>query len=341
MSLQHYLNSDYIRAANRLGGRNARRKIVAYVESFDDVLFWSNLLHPLETGEVYFEVMLPSRTSLSKGKKIALSNRLGPYMIACVDADYDYLMQGATDTSRTVCMSPYVFHTYAYAIENHQCYAPALQQVCVMASLNDRRLFDFEHFLSDYSRTIWPLFAWNVWAYRRGYHAQFSLLDFAHIVALDHLDLYHPERSLEALRRRVNAKVSKLQRQFPQGRSTYKPLQADLQRLGVTPETTYLFMRDHDLVDGVVVPLLTMVCDTLRREREREIQRLAEHALQLQNELSAYQHASASIPEMLRKHNGFTEAPLYKRIQSEVAAFLQRNATSPTPTNPSNPNPTP
>ena len=145
----------------------------------------------------------------------------------------------------------------------------------------------------------------------------------------------------EALRRRVNAKVSKLQRQFPQGRSTYKPLQADLQRLGVTPETTYLFMRGHDLVDGVVVPLLTMVCDTLRREREREIQRLAEHALQLQNELSAYQHASASIPEMLRKHNGFTEAPLYKRIQSEVAAFLQRNATSPTPTNPSNPNPTP
>ena len=103
MSLQHYLNSDYIRAANRLGGRNARRKIVAYVESFDDVLFWSNLLRPLETGEVYFEVMLPSRTSLSKGKKIALSNRLGPYMIACVDADYDYLLQGATPTS---CKEP-------------------------------------------------------------------------------------------------------------------------------------------------------------------------------------------------------------------------------------------
>ena len=58
MSLQHYLNSDYIRAANRLGGRNARRKIVAYVESFDDVLFWSNLLRPLETGEVYFELSL-------------------------------------------------------------------------------------------------------------------------------------------------------------------------------------------------------------------------------------------------------------------------------------------
>ena len=85
---------------NRLGGRHARERIVAYVESYDDVFFWSNLLRPLETDKYYFEVMLPSRTSLCKGKKIALANELGPRlgkcMIACVDADYDYLMQGAS-----------------------------------------------------------------------------------------------------------------------------------------------------------------------------------------------------------------------------------------------------
>lgn len=35
--LSQNLNSDFIAAANRLGGRNARRKIVAYVESYEDV----------------------------------------------------------------------------------------------------------------------------------------------------------------------------------------------------------------------------------------------------------------------------------------------------------------
>ena len=128
--LSQNLNSAYIEAMNRLQSKQERKKIVAYVESYNDVFFWSTLLRPLETDRYYFEVMLPSRTKLSKGKKEVLSNELGPqlgaYMIACVDADYDYLMQGTTLVSKEVCENPYVFHTYVYAIENFQCYAPAL-----------------------------------------------------------------------------------------------------------------------------------------------------------------------------------------------------------------------
>lgn len=239
---------------NRLGGRHARERIVAYVESYDDVFFWSNLLRPLETDKYYFEVMLPSRTSLCKGKKIALANELGPRlgkcMIACVDADYDYLMQGATLASAEVCNNPYVFHTYVYAIENYQCYAPAMQQVCVMATLNDHHLFDFESFMRQYSQTIWPLFVWNVWCYRYGTYKQFSMLDFYHIVQLGKLNFYHPEQTLEKLRHLVNAKIARLQRQFPQGRSTYKPLRNELLRLGLTPETTYLYMRGQTCATG-------------------------------------------------------------------------------------------
>ena len=326
--LAQNLDSAYIAAANRLNGRHARRKIVVYVESYDDVFFWSNLLRPLETPQCYFEVMLPSRTSLCKGKKMALANelgeRLGDCMIACVDADYDYLLQGATPTSRQVCGNPFVFHTYVYAIENYQCYAPALQNVCVMVTLNDRRIFDFERFLAAYSEIIWPLFVWNVWAYRYNRYTRFSMLDFYHIAALERLNFYHPEQTLEHLRHRVNAKVNRLQRQFAEGRRTYKPLCDELLALGLTPQTTYLYMRGHDLHDGIVAPMLAGVCEALRREREREIRRLAEHATQMQNELSAYQHAVGTVEEMLRKHTGYVGAPTYRRVQEDVRSFLRR-----------------
>ncbi len=320
--LSRNLSSAYIGAMNRLGGRRAPRRVVAYVESYDDVLFWSALLRPLETESLRFEVTLPSRDTLSKGKKTALANelgeRLGECMIACVDADYDYLMQGATPVSRTVCGSPYVFHTYAYAIENLQCYAPALSEVCVMATLNDRRTFDFETFLAAYSQTVWPLFVWNVWAYRYGRHKTFSMVDFYHIVQLPRGAAAAPEKALERLRSAVNAKVSRLQRQFPEGKSTYKPLREELLRLGLTPQTTYLYMRGHDLFDGVVTPLLYDVCEGLRREREREIRSLAEHEQQMDNELSSYRHAAADVVEMLRKHTGYTACPLYRRVQDDV-----------------------
>ena len=77
--LTTHLNSAYISAANRLQSRASRHKIVVYVESYDDIFFWNDLLTLVEDDRVEFEVMLPSRTSLGRGKKIALSNRLGPH----------------------------------------------------------------------------------------------------------------------------------------------------------------------------------------------------------------------------------------------------------------------
>ena len=51
-SLTSQLNSSYIAAANRLEGRGAALRIVAYVESYDDIFFWNQLL-----GEVEDEVL--------------------------------------------------------------------------------------------------------------------------------------------------------------------------------------------------------------------------------------------------------------------------------------------
>ena len=96
----------------------------------------------------------------------------------------------------------------------------------------------------------------------------------------------------------------------------------ELTALGVTPETTYLYMRGHDVFEKVITPILIEVCKVLRREREREIRRLASHSTQRQNELSGYQHASAEPEEMLRKHTEYHSAPLYLRIQQDVREFL-------------------
>ena len=38
--LQEHLNSNYIELASRLRPKDTPRKVVAYVESYDDVFFW-------------------------------------------------------------------------------------------------------------------------------------------------------------------------------------------------------------------------------------------------------------------------------------------------------------
>lgn len=316
--LVQHINSGYIAAANAMRPQGKQHRVVAYVESYDDILFWRSVLENLEDENTRYEVMLPSRTTLSKGKKMAMMNDLGPHlgecMIACVDADYDYLMQRATDCSRQLLDNPYVFHTHVYAIENYQCYAEGLHTVCVMATLNDRQLLDLPTFMHQYSQIVWPLFVWNIWSYRHGRFKEFSMGDMTAIISFHDINPLNPSKTLDYVRRQVNRKVAWLQQHFPEARADYAALRDELQQLGVTPQDTYLYIQGHSLVEGVILPLLGPICAMLRRDREREIRSLACHQKQMQNELSSYQHSQIPLDVALRKNTEFKRSTIYQQL---------------------------
>ena len=326
--LQEHLNSNYFELASKLRPKNAARKVVAYVESYDDVFFWRSVLQDFETDRIKFEVMLPSRYSLCKGKKAALMNKLGPslgdFMIACVDADYDYIMQGATQISRPLLSSPFIIHTYAYAIENYQCYAPALHTACVMSTLNDRDIISLEAFMEEYSKIIWPLFVWSIWAHKNGQASTYSITAFSQTVTFHDINPYHPENALEHLRDRVNKQIGWLQRKYPKAKDSYLSLRKSLQEeLGIRPAETYLYIQGHALMEGVVLPLLNPICNMLRREREKEIQKLALHGQQKQNELSGYRHSQSAIDLMLRKSVEFKQSAPYQLLTADIERLIE------------------
>jgi len=333
--LKDNVNSQYFQAANVLKGKTARRRIVAYVESYDDIYFWRTVLSSFEDEHRYFEVMLPSKVNLTRGKKSVLMNfiskkdgsgedhgAVGPDMIACVDADYDYLMQGCTPTSKEVIESPYVFHTYAYAIENYQCYAPSLHDVCVAVTLNDHRIFDFDDYLRAFSEICFPLFVWSVWAYRSGHHNHFSLTDFNRITDPGGFTVQHPEASLTNLRRKVQNKIRELQRTYPDNKEAYLKVKEDIRNLGVTPQTTYLYIQGHHLFDTVVAPIMTKVCNLLRQERQNEIYYAKAHHTQKRNEMSCYENSRQDIKGMLKKNTGYMESQPFRRVQEDIRHFL-------------------
>jgi hypothetical protein len=322
------LSSLYIGAANRLKPKKARNRIVAYVESYDDIAFWRSVFADFEDENFYFEVMLPSNKSLCKGKKSVLMNklgsRLGQNMVACVDSDYDYLLQGVTSTSRQINSSAYVFQTYAYAIENYQCYAGSLHEACTMATLNDRSLVDLVGFMTLYSQIAYPLFIWSVWFYRQRNLSEFSLTDFNAYVRLDHVSVRQPEDALMAMDRRVKNKLRELEKRHPRALEEIEAMKAEFAYLGVHPENTYMFIQGHHIMESVTMKILTPVCNALRREREEEIKRLAEHHVQFRNELTCYERSLLPVDVVLKKQDGFKDSPVYKKLEKDIREFLKR-----------------
>ena len=325
--LKDNLNSSYFEAANALTSKKARHRIVAYVESYDDIYFWRTVLSEFENDKRYFEVMLPSKGNLSRGKKSVLMNflegePLGRDMIACVDADYDYMLQGRTAQSQRVLSSPYVFHTYVYAIENFQCYAPSLHNVCVSVTLNDHRIFDFLEYFARFSEALFPLFVWSVMLYRNGNYPKFSITDLNRIADPGGFNVYHPEPSIANVKRKVHTRINDLQRQFPDAKEEYLATKADVLALGVTPQTTYLYIQGHHLFDTVVSPMLSKVCNLLRQERQNEIYHASAHKTQKRNEMSCYENSLQDIKVMLKKNSGYIMSEQFRRLQEDVRNYL-------------------
>ena len=325
--LRDNINSRYFEAANALTSKKARRRIVAYVESYDDIYFWRTVLTEFEDDKRFFEVMLPSKVNLTRGKKSVLMNflegaPLGKDMIACVDADYDYLLQGRTAQSRKVLESPYVFHTYVYAIENYQCYAPSLHNVCVSVTLNDHRIFDFRTYFQVFSEAVFPLFVWSIMLYRNGNYNKFSISDFNRIADPGGFNVKSPESSIANVKRKVNTKINELQRLFPDAKEEYLATKEDIKSLGVTAQTTYLYIQGHHLFDTIVSPIMSKVCNLLRQERQNEIYYAMAHKTQKRNEMTCYENSLQDIKVMLKKNNGYMTSEPFRRLQEDVRMYL-------------------
>ena len=243
-------------------------------------------------------------------------------MLACVDADYDFLTQGASETSRQMLQNPYVLHTYAYAIENLQCYAPTLRDVCVAVTLNDHMVFNIEEYLREYSQAIFPLFVWSIWHYRRDCYKEFTISDFCTVIETGNFTIQKAPEILQRVRRKVGTRVAQLQREHPDAKESYLEVKESLKQLGVTADTTYLYIQGHHLFNNVVVPMLKKVCSQLVNERQSEITRQSLHSQQRHNELSCYTKSIGDIESTLKKNLGYMLSDPFKRILADVAKIF-------------------
>ena len=307
--------------------QDGKQTVRVFVEGYEDVAFWRGIFDHFHNPYLRFEISVPARDDLPKGKKVLLSmeEQSSDRLLLCMDSDFDYLLSEADEQSRRIIESPFMFHTYAYATENYSCYAPSLHNVCVKATKNDTRIFDFERFFADYSRTIYPLFLWYVYSASRNTENVFTLLEFKSSVRLGYLDLSdNGTHTIEWLVRHVAQREQSLRRLYPQMVADVERFGAYLRTKGVEPEQTYLFMHGHTLMDNVVMVVLTGVCEKLRQMSIAKIVSSSKEGVALKNEMSNYTNSLRSIRDVLLDNENYTSCPLYKLLKADIQQYIDR-----------------
>lgn len=306
---------------------DGREKVNVYVEGYEDVAFWRAIFDHFDNPYLRFEISVPNREDLPKGKKVLMSMipKSNEYMLLCVDSDFDYLFGDRTEQAREICEAEFMFHTYTYATENYLCYAPSLHNICVKATKNDSHIFDFVEFMTAYSRTIYPLFLWYAYSAQLSYEAVFPLVDFKNVVRLGYLEIENNGADTIAwLERQVNRKLARLEQQNPRMAAEMPSFAAYLREKGVEPENTYLYMHGHTLMDNVVIIILNAVCDRLRQMSIAKINSSSKTGLPLKNELSNYINTLRSTRDVLLDNENYISCPLYQKLKSDIERYINR-----------------
>lgn len=259
-SLKGNFNSEYAAAANRL--TNRAKTVIALVEDEYDIPFWNDLLNTNNSG-IFFEITPYSSSILhntAKGKKylLKLTDNLGPNLIICVDSDYDYLLPTLTNEARIIHTSKYVLQTYVYSIENYNCHASTLNQLCTNAVKQTVKI-DFEALLADYSKIIYPLLVWSLLLESKEFGAITSLprKDAVKFMIVNaSIIKIGQETLLKKIDESIFKKTTELEKRFPHYLDEFEVLKKSLERKGLLPENAYLFMRGHDLQHFLIANIL-------------------------------------------------------------------------------------
>ena len=304
---------------------DGRRRVKVFVEGYEDVAFWRGIFDHFQNPYLRFEISVPTRKDLPKGKKVLLSmaEEANEELLLCMDSDFDYLFDDEDEVSRQIVESPFMFHTYTYATENYLCYAPSLHNVCVKAVKNDTYIFDFEQFMADYSRTIYPLFLWYVYSASRKTENVLPLIDFKSAVRIGYIDLEkNGENTIAWLQRNIERKTASLVEEHPEMAAEIPAFAERIRAKGVEPELTYLFMHGHTLMDNVMLPVLSGVCEKLRQISLSKIICSSKEGVALKNEMSNYTNTLRSIRDVLLDNENYTSSPLYKRLKADIQRYI-------------------
>ena len=317
------VDSRYFGAGASLAGDD---RIVVYVEGFDDIGFWRPVFDRFTTKKRRFKIMTPDRADLAKGKKVVLGfeAKAGKNLLLCVDSDFDYIVGNGSSQSKRVNTSPWVIQTYVYAIENLQCAPLTLQSLSVTATHNDVEIFDFNDFFSRYSKIIYPMFQWYLWASIVKKPEVLSLSEFRNTVKINFLDPNDISgvETLGYVKRMVAKKIKQLKAKYSENIEGVSQTKELLESKNIRPNQIIYYMQGHTFRENVVMPVFDAICKVMRLQMQGVISNSKAKQTSERNQISAFLNSQQDIDQLFDTNLGYMVTPYYKKIEERIQTIL-------------------
>jgi Protein of unknown function (DUF4435) len=282
-----------------------RKDTAVRVESIADIEFWESTL-TTTLSHIKFE-FFPQSMQEGNGKKevLLLKNYADKELLLCIDADYDYLLENS------ILNIPFVFHTYVYAIENIFSYAEGLKNTLQKALNTEGPAFNYEAFFKNYSTIIYNWLCYSLYSekIKDGLLSRDICGKKAGFIRFN-----NTENDLAELKIKLEKEGEIFKKQY-ELLADFNSFKTQLNELGLTQNNAYLFLRGHDLFEGVTIKLLKYLGYNLLQNRYAELKQLGrENEIENLNKLLKTKHFERN----LRQNQAFQSHSFYKNIVSDI-----------------------
>ncbi len=352
MGLDDILNSEFIEEMDASHEQAERPfeedqdkvDVKLWVEGTDDIPFWFAIFRRFAPNlklefDSYSFTTEDKEEQKKEGKHFLLSQIkqnpkwVGKTKIVCIDSDYDYLVSNTMHSKIIRCArkkrGPFIFQTYTYAIENYKCLAESLEFICVDATYNADRVFDFVEFLEKYSQIIYDLFVLSV--YFKKFNPRKKNVCNKDSIGLG--DFLNIENNGSKTLKKLNEKVKKLLKQLYSEENIddekLGKIKKELGQKGVTPQNVYLFINAHALFDAVIKPILKYITKKLASGYHKKMtKKMKEENIDNKTSGTIHQkYENEKIPAIMllraNKAHFYLDCPMIKKIKQDIDEYLR------------------
>jgi Protein of unknown function (DUF4435) len=289
-----------------------RKTLTIAVEGKDDVAFWSFVFDRSAFRDKYRIFRSYNYPKAQSSGKTTLAHFL-PHtqrdFAICIDSDYDYFLE------TSVWKRPFVFQTYTYSIENYYCYVPSLNTVINRAANlpSDTEGVSFDDiFIEKFSKIIYELTIESIQQALNEGRSE----DTRHKLGKD-IRLANGQN--------IDTRLSNLEAHI-QNQLQNLPMTDEFRKKllnkGLRPETAYLFVRGHDVLNSVFVPILKLIQKDMKNIKLNEIKTITNNPLQKASE-KAYRIGIKHVVTCLLENRDFINCFLFEKIENDIRLAFQ------------------
>lgn len=269
--IEYAMSLAFISSARKMRRSIDKPKVYLYVEDDLDKAFWRKIFKPY--SDIYeFEISvfenlsgipMPGKDYMLKCVK-EKSLQLSSYVMCCVDADYDLIIDVPNKYSDLIRNNAYVIHTYWYSMENLKCY-PLNQynDFAYRVSLPKTSICnDFGRCLKVISKLLSKLILFTILDKKKGL-GEFTVSDLKSFVS--NVSIFNSDLTIkDEFKSEIYKKEKGLQQTMDSNKNDINEIQTALNEMGYIPDNYYCIMQGHTLLENIASEIIKAVSEPIR-----------------------------------------------------------------------------